>query len=86
MPEPTTRSFTVPRDEHFAGLRLGRHAGADVYGDSADLAVHLLALARVEAGADLNADLADGLGDCCGAADGSYRPVERCEEAVAGCV
>ncbi len=72
------------RDEHFSGPRRLRDPGADVDCDPADLAVHHLALARVQAGAHVEAQVANTLGDRTGAADRARRPVETREEAVAG--
>jgi hypothetical protein len=40
MPEPATRSLTVPRDEHLAGGSFGSDAGTGVDGDPRDFAVH----------------------------------------------
>ena len=59
---------------------------ADVDGDASHLPVDDLALARVKAGADLEAELSDALGDRAGAADRARRAVERGEEPVAGLV
>ena len=84
MPEPATRSFTVLETSTSPGCALRGDAGADVDGDPADLAVDQLALAGVQAGADLEAELAHRLGDRAGAADRPGRAVEGGEEAVAG--
>jgi hypothetical protein len=43
------------RDQHLTGRRLRRYPGPDVNGDASDLAVHDLALTRVEAGTNLEA-------------------------------
>ncbi len=45
-------------DEHLAGPRVRAHAGADVHGDPGDVVAGQLDLARVEAGAHLEADRA----------------------------
>src|ERR687895_2330525 len=49
------------RDEYFAGFRLGGDARADVDGDALDPVVDDLHLARVDPGADLEAEVADGV-------------------------
>jgi hypothetical protein len=54
--------------------------------DPGHLAVHQLALARVQAGAHLQSQLRHGLDDRVRTADGPRRPVEGREEAVSGCV
>jgi hypothetical protein len=48
---------------------LGGDAGADVDGDATDLAVDQLALARVEPGPHLDAEIAHRIRDSAGAAD-----------------
>ena len=72
------------RHEHLPGTRRVRHAGADVHGDPADLAAHLLALTGVEARPDLEPERANRVDDRRGAADGARGPVEGGEETVAG--
>ena len=72
------------RDEHLAAVRVPRHAGADVDGDAADLSVHQLALPCVEPRPNLDSEVADCPVDCRCAADAARRPVEGCEEPVAG--
>src|SRR5207245_1380695 len=72
------------RHEHLPWLRLLRHPGPDVHGDAADLAVHDLALAGVQARADLQAEPPHDLGDRAGTADGTGGAVEAGEEAVPG--
>src|SRR5918992_2657190 len=72
------------RYEYFAGLRLGGDAGADVDGDALDPAVDDLHLARVDAGADLEAELLDGVDGLVGARDRLGRAGESGAEAVAG--
>src|SRR5512133_2151678 len=64
------------RDEHLAGLGERCHTRADVHRDAADLAVHELALARVQARADLQVDRANAVADRARAADRPRRPVE----------
>ena len=49
------------RNEHLAGLRLRCDARSGVHRDPGDLSVDELTLARVQAGPDLEAELAHGL-------------------------
>src|SRR5918999_966578 len=72
------------RYEYFAGLRLGGDAGADVDGDALDPVVDDLHLARVDAGADLEAELVDGVDRLVGAGDRPRGTGEGGEEAVTG--
>src|SRR6266566_8903100 len=72
------------RDDHLAGAGLRCDPRADVDRDPADLGVHALALAGVQPGPHLDAEIADALGDRTRAADPAGGPVERGEEAVAG--
>jgi hypothetical protein len=65
-----------------SGLR--HHARAGVNGDAGDCVIDALALAGVDAGADLEAEASQGVTDAHGAADGAGRAVEGREEAVAG--
>src|SRR3989441_2616889 len=60
------------------------HPGADVYGEAADGVATHLTLARVQPGADLEAERPAGLADGIGAADGARWTVEGCQQAVAG--
>ena len=83
-PDPATRSFTVEDTRISPGLGLGRNAGSDVDRDPGDLLADDLALAGVQAGADLEPELAYGGSDRLRAADCSDRPVEGGEEPVAG--
>src|SRR5262249_4333298 len=71
------------RDEYLArsGERGDPRSGVDC--DAADLLPVELALARVDAGADLHAELPDRLAGRDRAADGARRTVEAREEAVA---
>src|SRR5436305_12948729 len=59
-----------PRDEHLAGGGQLAHAGGDVDRHARELAVVLLALPGVQAGADTDAALRQGLDDRARAADG----------------
>src|SRR5262245_27018638 len=68
--------------EHLRGARLGRDSGADRHGDPADLPVHQLALAGVDAGPDLDAEFADLLADLERTPDRAGGTVERGEEPV----
>src|SRR5262245_32053327 len=61
-----------------------RDPGPGVDGDPSDLAVDELALARVQPGAYVDAELAHTVDDRLGATDGACRAVERGEEPVAG--
>jgi hypothetical protein len=70
------------RDEHLAGLGIGSDPGAGVHGDAGHLAVHQLALARVQADTDFQSELGHRFSDGATAADGACRPVEGGEEAV----
>src|SRR5262249_12358757 len=72
------------RDEHLAGLRVRGDAGAGMDGDAGHLAVHELALARVEARSDLDPELADRVRYRARAADRPRGPVKGGEKAVAG--
>jgi hypothetical protein len=71
------------RDEHFSGCRLGRHARADVNTDSPDLPIHELALTSVQSGANLDPEVADGVGDHTAATNCARRPVEGREKPIA---
>ena len=82
MPEPATRSFTVfdtstspgsARADTRAPMWTAIPRGS-LFGQ--------LDLARVQAGADVDSQLADGAGDRAGALDRSRGTVERREEAV----
>src|SRR4029453_19483257 len=74
------------RDEHFARRGLLRDSRADVNGNSTDLSVHHLAFPRVQACANLEAEVPDGGGDRARAADRPRGPVEAGEEAIPGCI
>ena len=71
------------RDEDLARPGLRGDPGTDRDSDSRDLSVEQLALARMDPGADLEAELLDVVTDRDRAPDGSCRPVEACEEPVA---
>jgi glycerol uptake facilitator-like aquaporin len=70
-------------DQHLARRGLVEHAGADVDGEPADVVADHLALARVESGADLDAELTHGPLDRLGRAYRPGRPVERRQDAGA---
>src|SRR6266511_3454042 len=70
------------RDEHFTRRRFGRHSRSDMHGDPSDLAVHDLALARVEPSANLQPEVSHGVTDRACAPDRARRPVEAGEEAI----
>src|SRR4029453_5466465 len=72
------------RDQHLAGSGSFRDPSADVHGDPADLPVDHLALTGMEAGANLETELVDGLRDRSGAANRPCGPVERRKETVTG--
>ena len=72
------------RDEHFSPARQSRDARADRDGDAGDLALVQLALARVDARANLEPELAHAVHDRVRAANRPRGPVERREETVAG--
>ena len=82
-PEPETRSYTVA-DTSTSPARRGGDARADVDGDSGNLVAEQLALARVQAGAELEPEVAGAVPDGERAPNRARRPVERGEEAVAG--
>ena len=58
IPEPGDQVLHGARDEHLARPGLRGYTRPDVHGDPADLAIDPLALARVQAGANLDAQLA----------------------------
>src|SRR6266446_4491040 len=70
-------------DQHLARVRRGGHAGADVHGDAAHVVAPQLALAGVQAGADLEAERAHRLADGQRTAHRACGTVEGREEAVA---
>src|SRR5207244_10379925 len=84
------RAGTGDQVRHGAGRQNLRRPGerhdprADVHGDAAELAVHLLALAGVHAGAHVNAELLDCDDDCGSAGERTSRLRECREKAVAG--
>src|SRR5262249_26868670 len=82
-PRPGDEDLDRARHEHLARLRARGDARARVHRDSGNLAVDDLALACVEAGAHVDAELANGFGNRTGTADRARRPVERREEPVA---
>jgi hypothetical protein len=84
MPEPATRSFTVPETSSSLSGFVG-DACADVDGEPGEFVVDEVALACVEADADAEAEVADRIADGAAAADRQRGPVEAgCEEAVPG--
>src|SRR6266542_532231 len=72
------------RHEHHARRRQRRDTCPDVDRDAARLAAGHLALARVDAGADLETERAHGVDDGTRAADRPRRPVEHGQYAVPG--
>src|SRR5439155_3772851 len=72
------------RDEHLSGSRLRCDPRADVHRDPADLAADELALACVDAGADLETEVPHRVHDLARATHRARRPVERGEKAIAG--
>src|SRR5207244_2564737 len=72
------------RHEHLAWISGGRDPCARVDGNPADLVAHQLALACVKPCADLNAERPDAFADRARGPNGTGRPVEAGEEAVAG--
>ena len=60
------------------------HAGGDVDGDAADIAVEQLAFTSVKAGTDLQPELGKSVADRGGAADPARWAIEGREEAVPG--
>src|SRR6266550_4318210 len=72
------------RHEHLARISGGRDPCARVDGNPADLVAHQLALACVKPCADLNAERPDAFADRARGPNGTGRPVEAGEEAVAG--
>src|SRR6185437_10462815 len=61
------------RDEHLSPASQRRDARANVHGEPADLPVDALALAGVQAGADLEAERANAVADRASAPDGADR-------------
>ena len=84
IPEPTTRSLTVLETSTSLACGERRDPGAEVDGEALDARVGELDLARVEPGADLEAEPANRVADRAGAPDRARRAVERGQEAVAG--
>src|SRR6476661_6844650 len=72
------------RDEHRAGCRERRHPGPDVDRQPSQLALHHFALAGVNAGPNLDAEISHSRDDRRRAPDGPSWPVERGQEPVAG--
>jgi hypothetical protein len=72
------------RHKHLPGTRSAGHAGSRVHRDAADLVSHQLALAGVDARPDLDPELANAFPDRPRCADGTRRPVQGREKAVAG--
>src|SRR6266571_203679 len=71
------------RHQHFAAAGQRGDAGADVDGDATELGPHDLALARVQAGPDVEPELPDRRADLAGGPDAAGRAVEGREKAVA---
>src|SRR5256885_5072605 len=84
-PEPRAGDEVAPRarPQALAGPGERRDAGADVHGDPAELRPHHLTFARVEAGADLEAERAHALADRARGPHRARRAIEGREEAVA---
>ena len=70
-------------DEDLAGAGKGSHPCPDVHRNSANLVVHELDLASVQAGAHLKAERSDGGADGYRASDRPCRAIERGEKAIA---
>ena len=83
-PAPATRSLTVCETRTSPPRAARRDPRADHHREPRDLALVELALAGVDARADVEPELADALDDRLGAADRPRRAVEGREEAVAG--
>jgi len=75
--------FQSAGDQHLARVRRGGHAGADVHGDAAHVVAPQLALAGVQAGADIEAERAQRPADGQRTAHRACGTVEGREEAVA---
>src|SRR6266508_155260 len=71
-------------NDHLTGSSLGGHACPDVNRDPTHLAIELLALARVQTSANLEAKVAHRVDDRVSAADRSCWTIEGGEEPVAG--
>ena len=71
-------------NEHLAGEGRRRDARPDVHGDPGHLLADDLALARMNAGSDLDAEAPHAVADRAGATDSLRRPLERRKEAIAG--
>ena len=76
--------FDHTGDENFAGPAQGGDPRPDMHRNAGEVAALHVALARVHAGADLEPERADGLGDGQRAANRAGRAVEVRDEAVAG--
>src|SRR5438876_201237 len=76
--------FDRARHEHLARSGNSGDTRTDVNCDPADLSVDDLALARMQADTDVEAEPADRVADRASAADRPRRAVERREEAIAG--
>ena len=74
------------RDQDVAGIGQRHHPRTDHHRDAVGLAGLILRLARVDAGADLDAEAPDLLGERCRASDRPVRLGEGGEEAVAGVI
>src|ERR671930_2095198 len=82
-PRPRDEVLDGARDEHLARPSLVGDAGSDVDGDPARLPAVELALAGMDARADVEAEVAEDAPDRARARDGARRAVEAREDAVA---
>ena len=84
IPEPANEVAHGARDEHLSRDCPAGDAGLCVNGDTAELLAYALALTGVQAGANLQTELADRFADRARRPNCPRRAVERGEEAVAG--
>ena len=85
-PRADDKVFDGVRDEHFAGSGLGRDSGSDVNGDPDRSAINQLALAGVDARADLDPEAPRGVYDPAGTPDCACRPVAIAICSISGCL
>ena len=85
MPEPATRSFTVEETRTSPGPATAA-IRAPMCTAIPPLVAYLLAFACVETSADIEAQRAHRLRDRPGTHDRAGRPIEACQETVAGVV
>src|SRR4029077_14264552 len=83
-PRTSDQILDGTRGEDLAGPGESSDTRTDVHGKSADVVTHSLALARVDAGSNLEAGIVEAIADGYGAAHGAGRPVEGGEESVSG--